>query len=118
MGNLGGMAGGGEGWGVERQNWSVALKKLPLKKLSFITVKHVFVTFPDWFILHVSTRILRVSYKLLICEEVDDNFISDCPRMVIIIENSVSRKKLREDNNVNGEREIQIGFRNQQICEI
>ena len=41
--------------------------------------------------------------------------------MVIIIENWLTmypEKKLREDNNVNGEREIQIGFRNQQICEI
>ena len=41
--------------------------------------------------------------------------------MVIIIENWLTmypETKLREDNNVNGEREIQIGFRNQQICEI
>ena len=61
-------------------------KKLPLKKPSFIRVKQVFVTFPDWLILQVSTRILRFFYKFLICEKVDDNYISDCPRMVINIE--------------------------------
>ena len=41
--------------------------------------------------------------------------------MVIIVENLLTvyrEKKLREYNNVNGKREIQIGFRNQQICEI
>ena len=70
-------------------------KKLPLKKSSFIMVKQVFVTFPDWLILQVSTRILRFFYKFLIFEKVDNNYISSCPRMVINIETwlRVYRKK-------------------------
>ena len=62
---------------------------------SFISVKHVFATFHVWFFLHVSAQILSFFYKFLICGKVDYNYISDCPRMIVNIENwlTVYRKK-------------------------
>ena len=89
------------------RGWRVKLippeKKLTLKEPSFIRVKYVFETFHDWFFLHVSAQILSFFYKFLIYDKVDDNYISDCPRMVVNIENwlTVYRKKA---NAIGGER--------------
>ena len=74
-------------WGYGRGQTDHSRKNLLLKKPSFITLKHAFVTFPDWFILHLSTWTIRFFYKFLICEKVDNSYIPDCLRMVIIIEN-------------------------------